>query len=122
MSARGSVLVQVLILSLLMAYLAALILKMTMHQATSATHAISASDAMHSSQSALLAVHSAWNLNGGQLCGSYTWSPSDQVACAGAPLGSCGCTCSVTSGGAASPMVTTSGSAADCETRVAYSY
>lgn len=92
---RGAVLAQVLMLSILMAMLAANLMKMTMHRAQSAQNIAGGASGMGTTEGAFGALQTVFRINGTCVSGS-TGGGGVGVVCAG-PSGACNaCLCTFT--------------------------
>lgn len=102
MNNRGSVILHVLVTGVVVAFISAMLLRMTMFRYVVTARSHKSAQMKRYTEAVLAQLNSAWA--GGQTCANF-----GNYTCAGATVGFCGCTC--TSAGVPSILTAPSGSA-----------
>ena len=123
MNSKGTILAQVLLMGMLLMFLTALLIRAVFHQYQFGALAIGSARETKNAEASISAANSAWNINNGQDCSSYTWNAGAGVqsrvccdgGCANSRQGTCSCTCTVQIGGQSYPSVTASTAGGNCQ-------
>ena len=118
---RGSVLLHVIVTGVLVAMIAAALLRMTMLRYQAVARGAQIVVDKRTDQAALASLIETWNQNN-QVCST----PTPDFACAGTLPGTCGCSCTILAGsalrtvvgGVAYPQVQTTVTASGCQVTI----
>lgn len=108
MNKRGSVILHMLITGVVVALIAAMLLRLTMLRVMMTSRSHKAAQMKRYDEAALARIHSFWASAGGAPCANNV----PGYSCAGTP-GACNCTCTPASAG--DPTVTVTGALPSCK-------